>query len=266
MPGSFEGRVALVTGAGSSGPGVGNGKAIALELARAGASVMALDRSPAAAEETRELIEREGGACAVVVADVTREPEVVEAVSRCVERFGKLDVLVNNVGIVEVGHPTEIDEAAWDKLMNVNLKSVFLTCKAAIPLMEQAGRGAIVNVSSIGAIRYLGYPSPHYAASKAAVSRLTKDIAVAYAKRGIRANAVLPGYIDTPMIVEPLQNAYGPGGVEEMRRKRSEMVPLGRMGTAWDVAAAVLFLASDAAAYITGAELVVDGGLTCKFG
>ena len=149
--------------------------------------------------------------------------------------------------------------------MDTNLKSMFLTCKYALPVMERQQQGAIVNISSTSSLRYSGYPSVAYNASKGAINQLTQNIAVQYAAKGIRANCVLPGLMNTPMIVEPLKDAYGAGGVEEMRRQRDAMVPMGRMGDAWDVAYAALFLASDEARYITGARLVVDGGLTCKF-
>lgn len=162
--------------------------------------------------------------------------------------------------------PVEVSEAEWDRILETNLKSMFLTRKYALPIMERQQQGAIVNISSTSSIRYSGYPSVAYNASKGAINQLTQNIAVQYASTGIRANCVLPGLMNTPMIVKPLKDAYGAGGVEEMIRKRDSLVPMGRMGDAWDVAYAALFLASDEARYITGACLVVDGGLTCKFG
>jgi len=263
--GRLEGSVAIVTGAGSSGPGWGNGKAVATLFAREGAKVFAVDTREGAARETREIIEREGGKCISHVADVSKAEEVKALVERCVKTYGRIDILHNNVGILAVGGPEEISEDVWDHLHAVNVKSMFLTCKYSLPVMVKQARGVIVNISSIASIRYTGYPSVAYNASKGAVNQLTQNIAVQYASRGVRANCVLPGLMNTPMIRQPLKNAYGPGGVKEMLRRRDELVPMGKMGDAWDVAYASLFLASEEAKYVTGALLVVDGGLTCKF-
>lgn len=197
--------------------------------------------------------------------DVSRSDEVKEMVAQCMERYGRVDVLQNNVGIVRVGGPVETSEEQWDLLLRVNLKSMFLTCGQVLPIMERQGGGVIVNVSSIASTRYAGYPSAAYSASKGAVNQLTQNIAVQYARKGIRANCVLPGLMKTPMILESLKEAYGAQGTEEMTRKRDSLVPMGRMGDAWDVAYASLFLASQESNYITGALIVVDGGLTCKF-
>jgi NAD(P)-dependent dehydrogenase (short-subunit alcohol dehydrogenase family) len=258
-------KVAIVTGAGSSGPGWGNGKATAVLFAREGAKVFAVDLSPDAVHETEALIKQEGGECVSSVADVSKGEQVETLVKQCVKAYGRVDVLHNNVGILAVGGPEEISEEVWDRLTAVNLKSMFLTCKHVLPLMVRQGHGAIVNISSVASIRYTGYPSVAYNATKGAVNQLTQNIAVQYAAKGVRANCVLPGLMNTPMIQQPLKNMYGPGGAEEMVRRRDESVPMGRMGDAWDVAYASLFLASDEAKYITGALLVVDGGLTCKF-
>ena len=184
-------------------------------------------------------------------------------VQRCLEAFGRVDILHNNVGIVEVGGVVDASEESWDRVMDVNVKSMFLTCKHVLPQMERQGGGAIVNIASIAGIRWLGVPYVSYAASKAAVLQLTQTIAMEYAKKGIRANAILPGLMDTPMIVKPLSGAYG-GDAERMRAARAAQCPTGKMGDAWDVAYAALFLASDEAKYITGTQLVVDGGLSCK--
>ena len=265
MPARLKDRIAIVTGAGSSGPGWGNGKATAVLFAREGARIFAADIRAEAAEETRRIICEEGGNCVAHTADVAKADEVEALVDRCLETYGCVDVLHNNVGVVEAGGPEDISEAVWDRLMAVNVKSMFLTCKYALPKMVQQGKGVIVNVSSIASIRYTGYPSVAYNASKGAVNQLTQNIAVQYASKGIRANCVLPGLMNTPFIREPLKNIYGPGGEAEMIRRRDAVVPLGKMGDAWDVAYASLFLASDEAKYVTGASLVVDGGLTCKF-
>jgi NAD(P)-dependent dehydrogenase (short-subunit alcohol dehydrogenase family) len=261
----LQDKVAIVTGAGSIGPGWGNGKATAVLFAREGAKVFAVDLNRAAAEETKGLIDQEGGLCTVHQADVTKSAEVKAFVERCLEIYGRVDVLLNNVGIVESGGPVEISEENWDRLIDINLKSMFLTCKYCLPVMEKQGSGAIVNISSIGALRFLGYPCVSYNASKGAVNQLTQNIAVQYAAKGIRANCVLPGLMNTPMIREPLKKFYAGGDIEKMIEIRNQQCPMKKMGAAWDVAYAALFLASDEAKYITGANLVVDGGITCKF-
>lgn len=265
MADRLKDKVAIVTGAGSVGPGWGNGKAAAVLFAREGARVFAVDIKIEAAEETKAIIEREGGQYTVHQADVSQSADVRQLVARCVEIYGRIDVLHNNVGIVEVGGPVETSEEHWDRVMAVNLKSMFLTCKYCLPHMLNQGSGAIVNVSSIGSIRFIGYPSVSYNASKGGVNQLTQNIAVQYAARGIRANCVLPGLMHTPMIMEPLKYAYSDGDIEEMIRIRDAQVPMKKMGDAWDVAYASLFLASDEAKYITGIQLVVDGGITCKY-
>ena len=256
-------KVAIVTGAGSAGPGWGNGKAAAVLYAREGARVLAVDIDPAAAEETRRIVADEGGTCSAAQVDVTDADAVRGMVAHAIDRYGRIDILHNNVGITEVGGPEEISEEAWERLLTTNVTSMFLTCKHCIPHMVRQGGGAIVNISSISSIRYTGYPSVSYNASKGAVNQLTQSIALQYADRGIRANCVLPGLMHTPMIERYITGAYG--SREEMIRRRDATVPMKRMGTAWDVAYAALFLASDEARYITGAQLVVDGGVTCKF-
>lgn len=258
-------KVAIVTGAGSVGPGWGNGKAIAVLFARNGAKVFAVDTNLDAARETKGIIQGEGGECTIKKVDVTKSDEVKAMVEECFKTYGRIDILHNNVGIVEMGGPVELSEENWDKVIAVNLKSMFLTCKYCLPIMEKQGGGSIVNTSSIASIRYTGYPSASYNASKGAVNQLTQNIAMQYAEKGIRANCVLPGLMNTPMIVEPLKDAYGEGGLEEMIGIREQQCPMKRMGEAWDVAYAALFLASDEAKYITGSQLVVDGGITCKF-
>ncbi len=258
-------KVAIVTGAGSVGPGWGNGKATAVLFAREGAKVFAVDINRAAAEETKGIIDKEGGECTVHKADVSKSDEVEAMVQRCIETYGRVDILHNNVGIVVVGGPVETSEETWDRVNAVNLKSMFLTCKYVLPQMERQGGGAIVNISSIAAIRYTGIPYITYYATKAGILQLTQGIALQYAEKNIRANAILPGLMDTPMIREPLKDAYAGGDIEKMLEIRSQQCPTKRMGDAWDVAYAALFLVSDEAKYITGAQLVVDGGLTCKF-
>ncbi len=255
-------KTAIVVGAGSIGPGWGNGKATAVSFAREGARVLCVDINEAAAQETVAIIEGEGGQAFARRADVTKADQVEALTRRALELWGQIDVLHNNVGIVEAGGPVEAEEASWDRVISVNLKSMYLTCKSVLPVMAEAGKGAIVNIGSIAGIRWLGLPYVSYAASKAAILGFTRSIALQYAPQGIRANVILPGLMDTPMYVEPLKEIYAGGDIGKMRELRHGQCPMGRMGDAWDVANAALFLASDEAKYITAAELVVDGGLT----
>jgi NAD(P)-dependent dehydrogenase (short-subunit alcohol dehydrogenase family) len=260
----LNGKVALVTGAGAVGAGWGNGKATAVLFAREGARVFGVDKNLSAAEETRDIIRSEGGECTVAKVDVARGDEVRALVDTCVETYGRIDILHNNVGIVQVGGPVETSEEDWDRVMAVNVKSMFLTCKYVIPIMEKQGSGVIINISSIAGIRYTGVPYITYYTSKSAILGFTQGVALQYAKKGIRANAILPGLMNTPMIREPLKETYGGGDVEKMIQVRDAQCPMGHMGDAWDVAHAGLYLASDDAKYVTGAQLVVDGGITCK--
>ena len=257
-------KVAIVTGAGSIGPGWGNGKATAVLFAREGAKVFAVDINPAAAEETKAIINAEGGRCTISATDVSKASDVKAMVEICLETYGRIDILHNNVGIVEVGGCVEASEESWNHVNDVNLKSVFLTCKFVLPHMETQGGGTIVNISSIASIRWLGVPYVSYSATKGGINQITKSIAIQYAKKNIRANAILPGFMNTPMVAEGLADAYADGDVEKMIEIRDNLCPTGKMGDAWDVAYAALFLASDESKYITGTELVVDGGLTCK--
>ena len=260
----LEGKVALVTGCGSVGPGWGNGKAIAVMFAREGARVFGCDVNAAAAEETQSIIKGDGGECEVQQADVTIADQVRALVERCVERFGAVDVLVNNVGVVEVGGPVEYPEDKWRRTLDINVTSMFLTCKYAIPHMERKGGGSIVNIGSIAGIRYTGVPYIAYYTTKAAVLGFSRGVALQYAPSRIRSNVILPGLMKTPFVVEPLKGIYGAGSVDRMMEVRDAQCPMGHMGDAWDVAEAATYLASDAAKYVTGTELVVDGGLTAK--
>ncbi|MFQ6022091.1 MAG: SDR family NAD(P)-dependent oxidoreductase [Acidiferrobacterales bacterium] len=264
MADRLKDKVAIVTGAGSVGPGWGNGKAVAVLFAREGAQVLAVDRDMEAVLETQQIIASEGGNCVVVEADVSNSEAVKIMVGRCIETFGRVDVLHNNVGILELGGVVETSEESWERVNATNLKSMYLTCKHVLPMMEKQGGGAIVNISSIAGIRYLGVSYAAYSATKAAVIQLTKGIALEYAEKNIRANVILPGHLNTPMTHKSLASAYADGDVEKMIEIRTAQCPMKRMGDAWDVAYAALFLASDEARYITGAELVVDGGLSCR--
>lgn len=261
----LKNKVAIVTGAGSIGPGWGNGKATAVLFAREGAKVFAVDINLKAAEETKYIIDQEGGICSIMKVDVTKSEEVKSMVDQCIKTYGRIDILHNNVGIVVVGGPVETSEETWDRVMAVNLKSMFLTCKYVIPYMEKQGGGVIINISSIAAIRYTGVPYITYYTSKAGILGFTMGIALQYASKNIRANCILPGLMHTPFIVEPLKEVYGEGDVEKMIEVRNKQCPTGKMGEAWDVAYAALYLASDEAKYVTGVQLIVDGGITCKF-
>lgn len=265
MRGRLEGKVAIVTGAGSIGPGWGNGKATAVLFAREGARVVCVDINPAAAEETRAIIASEGGEAIAVTCDVSRKDQVEAMVHAAAGAFGGVDILDNNVGIVRVGGPVEVDEADWDRVAEVNLKSAFLVCKAVIPHMLRRGGGAIVNISSIAGIRHTGIDYVTYSTTKGALIPFSRAIALQYARQGIRSNCILPGLMNTPLIFAGLPDAYAGGDAEEMVRLRDAQCPTGKMGDAWDVARAALFLVSDDARYITATELVVDGGITAKF-
>jgi NAD(P)-dependent dehydrogenase (short-subunit alcohol dehydrogenase family) len=267
MPDRLRGKTALVVGAGSIGPGWGNGKATAVTFAREGARVFCADVNLAAAQETVAIIAGEGGEAMAYRADVTTGTEVAAMVEACRAAFGRIDVLDNNVGIAELGGVVELTEAAWDRVMAVNLKGAFLTMKHVIPLMEQQGGGSIINISSIAAIRYTGLPYASYYASKAALSHLTRTTAVQYAKKGIRVNAILPGLMRTPMVEKAVgfASAYAAADLEEMWRVRASQVPMGIGGDGFDIAWAAVYLASDESRYVTGLELVVDGGATLKF-
>lgn len=258
-------KVAIVTGAGSVGPGWGNGKATAVLFAREGAKVFAIDINLSAAEETKGIIEKEGGTCAVTKVDVSKSNEVKTMVEQCIKTYGRIDILHNNVGVVVPGGPVETSEETWDRVMAINLKSMFLTCKYVIPYMEKQGKGVIINISSIAGIRYTGVPYITYYTTKAGILGFTQAIALQYAEKNIRANAILPGLMDTPFYKEPLKQVYAEGDIPKMVEIRNQQCPMKKMGDAWDVAHAALYLASDESKYVTGAQLVVDGGITCKF-
>ena len=266
--GRVAGKVALVAGAGSIGEGWGNGKAAAVLYAREGASVFAVDLRYEAAEETASIVRGEGGKAVAHAADVTDEAAVAAMVEACLSAFGRIDILHNNVGGSGTGRSLDnITVEDWNATIARNLTSVMLTCRAVVPAMARQGGGAIVNISSISSIRHLNVPTAVYSAAKGAVNEFTRNIALEYAAKGIRANCVLPGYIDTPFIRRnvgghPNWANKGYASAEAYAAARNAVIPIGRMGTAWDVAQASLFLASDAASYITAQTLVVDGGVT----
>jgi len=257
-------RIAVVVGAGSSGPGWGNGKATAVTFAREGAKVWCVDMNAKAAQETVDIIKGEGGEARAHTANVSVAADVQRMVEACLSQYGRIDILHNNVGIARMGGPVELAEEDWDLVLDVNLKSFFLTCKYVLPAMEQQRSGSIINVSSVAGIRTpKGIAYVAYNASKGGVNSLTQAVASQYADKGIRCNAILPGLMNTPMIA-PLSSAYSQGDFDKMIAMRDRLCPTGKMGTAWDVANAALFLASDEASYVNGHLLVVDGALTVR--
>jgi NAD(P)-dependent dehydrogenase (short-subunit alcohol dehydrogenase family) len=260
----LTGKVAIVAGAGSVAPGFGNGRATAVLLARQGAAVFLVDLDAAAAGETARIIDGEGYVCAVHRCDMTVAAAVQKMVQVCVNRFRRIDILVNNVGGSEPGDAVSMPEVTWDRQIEFNLKTAFLGCKYAIPVMQSQGKGAIVNVASIVGLRNEpnGRELVAYSAAKAGLIRFSKSTAGAFARCGIRCNTVVPGLMHTPLVEHRLVRQSGGNDAAALIAKRNARPPLGRMGSGWDVAHAVLFLASDEASYITGAELVVDGGLT----
>ena len=264
MCGRLEKKVVIVTGAGSIGPGWGNGKAVAALFARQGAKVFAVDPNESAVAETASIIADEGGECTAHVADVTVADEVEALVARCVEIYGRVDILHNNVGIVDDKNVLETTEETWDNVMSVNLKSMFLTCKNTIPVMKTQGGGVIVNVGSISGIRWNGVPWIAYYTSKAGVLGFSRAIALDHAKDGIRCNALLPGSINTPLMLEPKRQTLPKAEFDKWVAARDTKIPIGRTGTAWDVAYGALFLASDDSEYVTATQLVVDGGLIAQ--
>src|SRR5436305_1509825 len=267
VPNRLNDKIVLVVGAGSIGPGWGNGKATAVTFAREGANVFCADVNLAAAQETADLIAGEGGTAEAFRADVTNAADVAAMVEACRAAYGRIDVLDNNVGIALLGGVVDISEADWDRVLAVNLKGAFLTMKHVIPVMIAQGGGSIINISSIAAIRYTGLPYSSYYASKAALSHLTRTSAVEYASQRIRVNAILPGLMQTPMVEHAagFAAAYAAADLEEMWRLRDAQVPIGFGGDAWDIAWAAVYLASDESRYVTGIELVVDGGVTLKY-
>jgi NAD(P)-dependent dehydrogenase (short-subunit alcohol dehydrogenase family) len=263
----LEGKTALVTGAGSMNGGMGNGKATAIRLAQEGARVCALDLNLSAAEETCALIRAEGGSAVAVAADVTDEEQMQQAIAQCLSEFSRIDILQNNVGILKTGGAMDSSIADWDALVHVNMKAVFVPTKHVLPHFVEQKSGVVTNISSIAALRYLGAPYIGYNATKGSIISFTRNLAAEMAPHGIRANSILPGFIDTPMARQATEQASDdPDAIDwqALDQQRAARIPLGRVGTAWDVANAAVFLASDEASYITGTELTVDGGVSCR--
>ena len=251
MSGRLAGKVALVTGAGSRGPGVGNGKAAAILFAREGARVVCADAVKDRAAETAELIRAEGGEAEPVAGDVTRAADCRAMVATAVDRWGGLDVVHNNVGIESRHDVMETTEEEWDRIMAVDLKSMLLTTQAAVPALERRGGGSIICISSVAGLR--GYGRTAYAAAKAGVIGFVTSVAVQLGPQGIRVNAIAPGTVWTPMVED-----LGP----EARERRRRATPLGTEGTAWDIGWGAVYLASDEARWVTGQTLIIDAGLT----
>ena len=252
-PPRLEGKVAIVTGAGSSGEGVGNGKAASILFSREGAKVLLVDFQEDRARETLQIIQEEGGVASTLQGDMTKLDDCERMAQTAMERYGRVDILDNNVGISQRGTVLEVSEDDWDRVMTVNMKTIMLASKATIPhMIASGGGGAIVNISSIAGLR--AHSSTPYSASKAGVIGLTFSMAADHATDNIRVNAIAPGLVYTPMVA-PRMN-------DDLRQFRSEAAPLKSEGTGWDVGYAALFLASDEARWITGICLPVDAGLT----
>ena len=266
MAGRLEGKRAVVVGAGQTpGETIGNGRATALLFAREGAHVVVVDRHAESAEETRQLIADEGGRAEVMVADIADEANCERLAAEAREALGGIDILHNNVGIgAGDASPVRLEAEAWDRIMDVNLKAMWLTCKHVVPIMREQGAGSIVNISSTAAIMAANSLTA-YKVSKAGVNALTQSLASGNARHGIRANAIMPGLMDTPMAVDAAARATGRPR-EELAEARGSRVPLGHQGTAWDVAYAALFLASDEARFVSGVILPVDGAQSTQVG
>lgn len=264
----LTGQVALITGIGCVGEGWGNGVAIAALFARQGAILFGCDLNLEAAETSKSQILAESPKTDIIVmhADCTSSTSMKKFVDSCMKKHARIDILVNNVGRSEPGDPASMSEEIWDKQMDVNLKSVYLTSHLVLPIMAaQETGGNIVNISSVSGLRYIGKPQVAYSTTKAAILSFTRTTAVIYADKGVRLNTVVPGLINTPL-VKMLADKYAAGDYEGYCKVRDQQVPMGKMGSAWDVAHAVLFLASKEASYITGTEIVVDGGFTQSTG
>ena len=264
----LQDKIALVIGAGQSpGEGIGNGRATVLRFAQEGARVMAVDRDLASAKETARMAEREGGECIAFEADVTRQATLAAAIEAAHKRWGRIDILHYNVGVSIAGGDKpllEITEEAFDRVSAINLRGAIMACKHVVPIMRGQRAGAINMISSLAALEK--YPLVAYKATKAAMIAFTQQVAIQNAEYGIRANVILPGLMDTPMAVDTRARASGKLRAQ-VAAERDRRVPLrGKMGTAWDVANAALFLASDEAGFITGVALLVDGGGALNIG
>ena len=258
---NLDGKTAIVTGCGSEGEGWGNGRAIATLLARQGAKVIGTDLNYKAAKNTQDFILKENNKCEIHEVNMSNKKDVDSFFKNVTKQHEKINILVNNVGRSEPGDPEVLDYDVWREQFSTNLDTAFFAIKQIIPIMKKIGGGSIVNISSVAGMRYVGKPQVGYSASKAALMQMTKTTAIIHAENKIRLNCVVPGLMHTPL-VERLANKYADGKYDEFVKTRNNQVPMKKMGSSFDVANAVLFLASDEAKYITGTEIVVDGGLT----
>jgi NAD(P)-dependent dehydrogenase (short-subunit alcohol dehydrogenase family) len=262
----LQDKVAIISGAGCVGPGWGNGRATAFRFIEEGAKVFAVDRSESALEETVQRTAELGVKLPTHICDVTDSASVKAMVDACMAKFGRVDILVNNVGGSAAGGPVEMAEEVFDSQVDSNLKSVFLTCKHVLPIMEAQSSGVIVNLASTSGIRWTGSAQVAYAATKAGVIQLSKVVAMQYANKGIRVNSIVPGQLHTPMVEARLASQRSGGDVEKLLEQRLARIPLGFMGDGRDTANAAVYLASDEARWVTGTEIVLDGGMSVRAG
>jgi NAD(P)-dependent dehydrogenase (short-subunit alcohol dehydrogenase family) len=259
-------KIAIITGAGSVGPGWGNGRATCVRFAEEGAKIFAVERNPERTAETVDKVKAIGGEIVVQQCDVTDNASVAAMVKACIDRFGRIDVLVNNAGGSAPGGPVEMSEEVWHAQLDMNLTSVFLVCKHVLPVMERQKSGSIVNISSTSGIRFTGAFQVGYAATKAGVIQLSRAVAVQYAPKGVRVNTIIPGQLHTPMVEARLAQQRAGGDLQALIKQRLARIPMGFAGDGRDTANAVLFLASDEARFITGTEILVDGGMSVRCG
>jgi NAD(P)-dependent dehydrogenase (short-subunit alcohol dehydrogenase family) len=264
MANRLQGKIALITGAGSVGPGWGNGRAMTVRFAQEGAQVYAADIDQARLDETLTYAGDDVAQIKTGIVDVMQSASIEKMVQDCMEKFGRIDILVNNVGGSAKGGPVEMSEEVWDTQVDYNLKSVFLTCKYALPHMIAQGSGAIINMASTSGTRWTGSAQIAYAATKAGIIQFSKVLAVQYAKQSIRVNTIVPGQLHTPMVETRLAKQRTGGDVSAILEQRQARIPLPFMGDGMDTANAAVFLASDEARFITGTEIVVDGGMSAK--
>ena len=262
MAGRLASKKVLLLGAGSVGEGIGNGRAMAVIFSREGADIVGVDVNLAAAEATAALVQAEGREMAALAGDVTDPKDLARIIDEAEQKLGRIDILVNNVGGSIPGGPEEITPEQWDAQFRFNVGYVHNSTRIVAPRMAKQGGGAIVNISSIAGVRHLGHDLAAYAASKAALQQYSKVASVRYAPQNVRINTVIPGLMFTPLVYARLAHQQAGGDADALIAKRHAKPPMNRMGDAWDVAYAALYLASDEAKYVTGAEIMVDGGLS----
>jgi NAD(P)-dependent dehydrogenase (short-subunit alcohol dehydrogenase family) len=264
MTGRLQDRIAIISGAGCVGPGWGNGRAMAVRFAEEGAKIFAADINADSMLETVERVKAVGGEIETHVSDATDKASVEGMVDACLKRFGGVDILVNNVGGSAKGGPVQLEPEAWERQIQSNLTSVYLSCRTVLPHMAAQNRGAIVNMASTSGIRWTGSAQCAYAATKAGVIQFSRVVAVEYAPQNVRVNTIVPGQLHTPLVEVRLAGQRAGGDVDKLLADRLARIPLGFMGDGRDTANAALFLASDEARWITGTEIVVDGGMSVR--